>query len=108
LTPGSEGLLCFAIAALRGVALRWIAFFGVRSFFAASFFGAVFLLFNGFGLARFFATGLRASARFAFGRVALVLVTRRFVAVLDTLRRAAARDVERLRPFVTALIRESK
>jgi hypothetical protein len=95
-------------AALRGAALRVIDFFGVRTFFATGFFGAVFLLFNALGFALFLATGLLAAARFAFGRVVFAFVARRLAAVLDTARRTAARDVERLRPLVTALMEESK
>ena len=104
--------MCFARdglrgAALRGAVLRVIDFFGVRTFFATGFFGAVFLLFNALGFALFLATGL-AAARFAFGRVVFAFVARRLAVVLDTARRTAARDVERLRPLVTALMEESK
>jgi membrane protein implicated in regulation of membrane protease activity len=92
---------------LRGAGLRVIDFFGVRTFFATGFFAAVFLLFIALAFALFLATGLLA-ARFAFGRVVFAFVARRLAAVLDTPRRTAARDVERLRPLVTALMEESK
>jgi hypothetical protein len=96
------------MAGLRATALRGVGFFGVRSFFPANFFGAAFLLFKTFGLALFLTRDLWAGARFAFGRADFAFVARRLAAVLDTPRRTAARDVERLRPLVTALMEESK
>ena len=57
-----------------------------------------------FGLAVFRAT-LLATARFALGRLVFVVAVRRLSAAFGEDRRAAARDVERLGPFVTALMK---
>jgi hypothetical protein len=103
---------------LRATALRATAFLAAR--FGASFFlTAVFLLVLVFAEIFAFAalrdTVFCTTALFAFGRVVLAAVVGRFFAVdfgearcvaedLGDERRTVAREVERLRPLVTALI----
>ena len=74
------------------------AFFLTGTFFA-TFFAAETLAFGALRPAAFWPTAL-----FAFGRLIFALLARPFTADFDDERRAAARDVERLRPLVTALI----
>jgi hypothetical protein len=114
LTLGATDFLCvatgvFFAAALRvGTAFRAMTFLGTRRFAAAFFLTAIFLV----ALLRegsFVYTVLRDEA---FCATALLAFGREFTAVVDLLlaadfgdeRRATARDVERLRPLVTALI----
>ena len=100
--------LCVAIVALRGTALRAIAFFGTRCFGAAFFLAAVFLLAllfkETFALAVLRAGAFCAIALFAFGRAVFGGATRRLAADLGEDLWVVARDVERLKPLVTALI----
>jgi hypothetical protein len=96
----------------RATTLRAIAFFATRCFGAAFFLTAAFfvtLLFAELFAETFALTVLRAAvfcatARFALGRAVFTFVARRLTADLGEDRRAVARDVERLRPLVTALI----
>ncbi len=115
MTLGATDFLCVATVDFRGTALRAIAFaflttrcFGV-AFFLTAFLTAIFLvalLFEEtFALAIFRVAVLCATALFAFGRAVFGGVARLFAADLGADRRwVAARDAERLRLLVTALI----
>ena len=85
-----------------------MVFFGTRAFDVTFFLTATFLLdlvlTEGFAFGVLRATAFPATALFAFGRLAFAGVTRFLVTDFDDARRATARDVERLRLFVTALI----
>ena len=72
----------------------------------AAFFAGL-LLTVGFGLEVFRDTVFWATARLAFGRADFGLAERFLAAAFGVERRAAARDVERLKPLVTALIFKS-
>jgi hypothetical protein len=88
----------------REATLRGAAFLGARDFETAVFFlaaGRALEVTRLFGAFR--GAALCGVARFAFGRFAFG--TRRFAADFDEDRRADARDVERLSPFETALMR---
>ena len=90
----------------REPAFRGAAFFATRALDTAVFFLAAGLDLE---LTRFFAAFRGTAfgvARFAFGRFAFG-ATRRLAADFDEDRRADARDVERLSPFETALMRLS-
>jgi hypothetical protein len=92
----------------RATALRASTFFGTGRFVAAFFLTAVFfvtLLFaETFALLVLRDAAFCATARLAFGRAVFRFVDRRLATDLGEDRRAVARDVERLRPLVTALI----
>ena len=100
-------------AGLRETVLRGAAFFGALTLSRVGFLATVFF---GFGAALGFATfagflfSLSAleTARFAFGRLTFAVGVRLLTPDFGVERRAAARDVERLRPFETALIEASK
>ena len=100
--------LCVATATFLGAAFRVMVFFGTRAFSVTFFLTATFLL--GFLFRDTFAFALlrgaafSATALFAFGRLVLAVVARLFVTDFADERRATARDVERLRLLVTALI----
>ena len=92
-----------------------IAFFGTRFLRATLFLTAAFLvdlLFKetlafgkeAFGFLVFRAVAFFATALLAFGRAVFGGGTRRFAAAFGEERRATARDVERLKLLVTALI----
>ena len=96
----------FGLAAgFRAAILRGAAFFATRALDTATFFLAAGL---DLVLTRLFATFREAAlcgvARFAFGRFVFG-ATRPFAADRDEDRRADVRDVERLSPFETALMR---
>jgi len=79
---------------------------GLNFFFAglvATFFFGATLAF-----AVFRVTDLLAAARFAFGRVDVDVTLFRFTAALFAVREGDVRDVERLKPLVTALMEASK
>jgi hypothetical protein len=91
--------------------LRATTFFAVRAFVTTAFFlTAAFFVTLDFA-ATFGFTVLRAAtvcltARFAFGRAAALEGVARLLAVdLEVERRETVRDVVRLKPLVTALIR---
>jgi hypothetical protein len=94
----------------RGAAFRATAFLTARplaaAFLATAFLVAL-LLTEVFSFAVFLAIGFRATARLALGRFVLAPEARRFAADLGADRRAVARDVGRLKPFVTALMEAS-
>ena len=97
----------------RAIGLRASVFFGARCFGAAAFlFGTTFLLAllltETLAFAVFREAVFCATARFAFGRAGFELVVRLFAPDFVEDRCAVARDVERLRPFETALICEAK
>ena len=104
-------------ADFRGVALRAVDFAATRGFETAVFLEAVLLLVMIFFVALFFtaafafagfrATVFCATALFALGRLVFAFSVRLFAEDLGEERCAAARDVERLRPFVTALMEAS-
>jgi len=99
-----------ATADFRGVALRGIAFLeaaclGAAFFLTMSFFVGLVLMAT-FALAILRVGGFRATARFAFGRVAFGVVADRLAAGFGDARLPTARDAERLKPLVTALISE--
>jgi hypothetical protein len=111
LTLGATDLLCVATLGFRGTALRATGFFGARfvaSFLLTVFLTAAFLVVfvreETFTFPILRDTIFRATALFAFGRDVWGVVVRRFATDFGDDRRAAARDVERLRPLVTALI----
>ena len=107
MTLGAKDFLCFATVGFFATTFRAVAFFGTRLFAAAFFLTAIFL--GDFGFAETFsfwvfrAGAVLATALFAFGRTVFDAVTR-FAADLGAGRRAIVRDVERLKPLVTALI----
>ena len=92
----------------RKTGLRAAAFFGVRCLRATFFLTAVFLvglLFNEtFALPVLRAAAFCGTALFALGREAFGAVARRLAADFGEDREVAARDGERLKPLVTALI----
>jgi hypothetical protein len=100
--------LCAGTVDFRNTGLRAIAFFGVRRFGATFFLITVFLLAllfkETFALLVLRAGAFCAIALLAFGRAVLGVAARRLAADLGADRRAGARDVERLRPLVTALM----
>ena len=108
--------MCRAGVSFFGALFRATAFFVTRGFGAAFFLTDAFLvllLFTGtFAFAVFRVAAFCTTARFAFGRLLFGLAARAFApdfaadlgADLGDERRATARDVERLRPLVTALI----
>lgn len=108
LTLGATGFLCFAIVSFLAGGFRAIVFFGARLLAAAFFLTATFFVDFAFTATfRFWvfcAVARLATALFAFGRAVFDAVTRFFAADLGVERRVIARDVERLRPLVTALI----
>jgi hypothetical protein len=94
--------------AFRGAAFR-AAFLATRCFgatFLVMAFRAGLLFKETFAFAVFRETAFWATALFAFGRF-FATTARRLAADLGEDRRAAARDVERLKPFVTALMKAS-
>lgn len=91
------------MAAARGEAFLPARCFATDFGLVATFF-VDFFLGADFAFTAFRATVFLATALFAFGRAALALVTRFFAAVFGEERRAAARDVERLKLFGAALI----
>lgn len=95
----------FRGAAFRATALLTARPLGV-AFLATAFLVAL-LLTEAFAFAVFLAVGFRAIARLAFGRFVLAPEARRLAADLGVDRRAVARDVGRLKPFVTALMEAS-
>jgi len=105
---GATDFFRVAVVDFRATALREIAFFGTGRFGVAFFLTAAFfvtLLFaETFALLVLRDAAFCATARFAFGRAVFRLEDRRLTTDLGDDRRAAARDVERLRPLVTALI----
>ena len=88
--------------------MRGAAFFVARDFGIAFFLTAAFFVTLLFGETLAFEVlrveAFCATARFAFGRAALGFAARVLAADFADDRRATARDVERLRPLVTALI----
>ena len=111
MTLEASDFLCVAIGVFFGVALRGAVFFSTDLRAAAFFLTATFLVgffrfavaftFTDFRDAVFFAT-----ARVAFGR-ALATAARLFAVGLGAERRATAREVERLKLLVAALIGKS-
>jgi hypothetical protein len=94
--------------AFRGAAFFGAAFFRAMVLFLEAVFLAV-LLFNlTFAFAVFRAIDFWATALFAFGRAVLGLPAPLLPAGLAEDWRRFARDIERLRPFVTALIANKK
>ena len=118
LTLGATDFLCFAKVGFNGAALRLlaflIAFFGTRLLAMTLFLTAFFLVTLFLRATRVFeatltfcvfrAATLFATALLAFGRAVLGAGVRLFAADFGEERRATAREVERLRLFVTALI----
>jgi hypothetical protein len=108
LTLGARDFLCFATVGFFGATLRATAFFGTRLFAAAFFLTTTFFVDLGFAETFTFwdfrAGTVLATALFAFGRTVFDAVTRFFAADLGAERRVIVRDVERLKPLVTALI----
>jgi hypothetical protein len=96
---------------LRGAAFRVTVFFATRRLVGAVFLATAFLvtllLTEAFAFAAFLEVGFRATARLALGRLVLAPEARRLAADLGVDRRAVARDVGRLKPFVTALMEAS-
>jgi len=88
--------------------LREGVFLGTRLLATAFFLTATFFVDLGltevFTFAVFRGGALLATARFAFGRAVFAAAARLLAADLGVGRRATAREVERLKPLVTALI----
>jgi hypothetical protein len=96
---------------LRDATLRGVTFLGVLCREATFFFAialAAFvagLLFKAnLALVVFLVAAFCATARLAFGLAVLAVAMRRFAAGFGAARRATSRDVERLKPLVTALM----
>lgn len=114
MTLGASDFLCFGSAGFFATGLREITF--LATFLGAAFFGATFFLtalffvalalVEIFAFAGFRATTFFATARFAFGRTVLLPDARLFAVALGEERRATAREVERLKLLVAALICE--
>jgi hypothetical protein len=79
----------------------------VAAVFLGTAFLVTFLFTEGLGFAILLGVAFRAIARFAFGRLVFPPEARRLTADLGVDRRAVARDVGRLKPFVTALMEAS-
>ncbi len=77
--------------------------FGAAFFLTAAFF-VTFFLTETLAFAVLRPADFWTTALFAFGRLIFAFVGRAFTADFDDERRATARDVERLRPLVTALM----
>jgi hypothetical protein len=109
LTP--TAFLAPAKFGFRGAAFRATAFLTARPLVGAVFLATAFLvtllLTEAFAFAAFLVAGFRATARLALGRFVLAPEVRRLAADLGVDRRAVARDVGRLKPFVTALMEAS-
>jgi len=108
LTLGAITLRCLADVSFFEATLRGAAFLGTRLLAITFFLTATF--FVDLGLAEVFtfdvfrAGALLATALFAFGRADFAAAARLLAADLGVGRRATAREVERLKPLVTALI----
>ncbi len=108
MTLGATDFFCAVNVGFLGATLRAIDLLGTRCFVASFFFAASFfvgLLFKAtFALVVLRAPAFCAIALFALGRAILAVTVRRFAADLGDDLPVAARDVERLKPLVTALI----
>lgn len=97
--------------ARRGAAFRATVFLEARRLVGTVFLTTAFLvtllLTEAFAFAVFLVVGFRPTARLALGRFELPPEARRLTADLGVDRRAVARDVGRLKPFVTALMEAS-
>ena len=108
MTLGAIALRCLADVNFFEATLRDGAFFGTRLLATAFFLTATF--FVDFGLTEVFAFevfragALLATALFALGRAVFAAATRLLAVDLGVGRRATVREVERLKPLVTALI----
>ncbi|HKO97699.1 MAG TPA: hypothetical protein VJU86_11940 [Pyrinomonadaceae bacterium] len=99
--------LAFLATTLRATAFFATARFGVAvDFLAVAFFVAL-LFVEVFAFVAFLAIGFCTEARFAFGLADAEVTFLRFAADFAEGREAAARDVERLKPLVTALMEAS-
>jgi predicted membrane protein len=108
LTLGAIALWCLADVNFFEATFRGAAFFGTRLLAIAFFLTATFFVDLGltevFAFDVFRAGALLATALFAFGRAFFAAATRLLAADLGVGRRAIVREVERLKPLVTALI----
>ena len=108
MTLGATTLRCLADVNFFAATLRGAGFFGTRLLATAFFLTAIFFVDLGFvavfTLDVFRAGVLLATALFAFGRADFGVAARLLAADLGAGRRAMAREVERLKPLVTALI----
>ena len=108
MTLGAITLRCLADVSFFEATLRGAAFLGTRLFAVTFFLTASF--FVDLGLAEVFpfdvfrAGAPLATALFAFGRAVFAAAARLLAVDLGVGRRATAREVERLKPLVTALI----
>jgi hypothetical protein len=108
LTLGAIGLRCLAganffEATLRGAAFLETRLFAITFFLTAGFFVDLDLT-EVLTFDVFRAGALLATALFAFGRTVFAAATRLLAVDLGVGRRATVREVERLKPLVTALI----
>lgn len=108
MTLGAIDLRCLAganffVATLRGAAFLGTRLFAITFFLTASFFVDLRLT-EVFALDVFRAGALLATALLAFGRAVFAAATRLLAVDLGVGRRATVREVERLKPLVTALI----
>ena len=108
MTLGAIALRCLADVSFFETTLRGAAFLGTRLFAVTFFLTATFFVDLGltavFAFDVFRAGALLATALFAFGRTVFAAATRLFAVDLGVGRRATVREVERLKPLVTALI----
>jgi hypothetical protein len=108
LTLGAIALRCLAEASFFEATLRGAAFLRTRLLAITFFLTATFFVDLGltevFALEDFRAGALLATALFALGRAVFAAAARLLAADLGVGRRATVREVERLKPLVTALI----
>ena len=108
MTLGAIALRCLAEASFFEATLRGAVFLVIRLLAITFFLTATFFVDLGltdvFTFDVFRAGALLATALFAFGRAVLAVATRLLAVDLGVGRRATAREVERLKPLVTALI----
>jgi hypothetical protein len=108
LTLGAIALRCLAEASFFEATLRGAAFLRTRLLAITFFLTATFFVDLGltevFTFDVFRAEALLATALFAFGRAVFAAAARLLAADLGVGRRATVREVERLKPLVTALI----
>ena len=108
MTLGAIALRCLAEASFFEATLRGAAFLETRllaiTFFLTAIFFVDFDLTEVFAFEIFRAGALLATALFAFGRAVFAAAARLLAVDLGVGRRATVREVERLKPLVTALI----
>lgn len=100
--------MAFFATALRASGFLAADFFATGATFFLTGLAAIFFFGATFVFVAFRAAGFWATALFAFGRLAAEATLFRFAVALLEAREADVRDVERLKPLVTALMEASK